>query len=257
MFGLLQRRSFFVGTLAAAVGVPYVLNEPDLRGKIDGLLGSFSAPADSTDPAHSSGPLATQTVQHLGGAGPIAHDTMPPNLQSFTDRHQLPSALTGPPVQDFAEILRFDIAPQWVLSRWSRVTTVLSEYDLEGLRVPLVSGTRLDDIAGSLTYYYDKQHRLQRIALEGVTGDERRLAQHVQRYFGLKPEPSLYAGLLMAKWNGRPKSALIVRHAPVVTSASPHMRLEVRMEINRPENYYEVSQPFLRELEHGQHSSRW
>lgn len=247
----------FAGTLAAAVGVPYVMNEPEWRSKLDQVLKavtpSESGAGDTTSEYGAGG--------YLSGAG-----EWPPGAVSYTPDSPLPfgqsvppagQPVTGPSVQDFAAILRFDITPQWVLANWPRVTTVLSEYELEGLRVPVVSGTRLDDVAGSLTYYYDRQQQLQRISLEGHTGDARRLADHVQRYLNLKPEPSLYAGMLLAKWNGVAKSALIIRHAPVIRGDSPHTRFEIRMELNRPDLHYRLSEPMLRELEQGRHSARW
>jgi hypothetical protein len=73
--------------------------------------------------------------------------------------------------------------------------------------VPLVTGTRPDDIAGSLTYYFDKRQQLQRITFEGVVGDERRLVNFVTGQYKLKAEPTLGAGLYVAKWSGRPQKA--------------------------------------------------
>ena len=40
------------------------------------------------------------------------------------------------------EVLRFDLTPDWILHRWPRVSTGLAQLDLQGYRVPLVSGTR-------------------------------------------------------------------------------------------------------------------
>lgn len=169
----------------------------------------------------------------------------------------LPDMLEGPPVKEFGEAFRFDVNTRWITSRWSRVTTVLSEYELEGLRVPFVSGTRLDDIAGSLTYYYDRNHRLQRITFEGLTGDERRLATFLQQTFNLQPEPSLYAGFYASRWNAQLKSVLVVRHAPVVKAEEPFRQFEIFLEINRPDDFYQLSEPVRKELQQGLQSSRW
>ena len=48
------------------------------------------------------------------------------------------------------------------MRRWPRVTTV-PQFALAGLRVPLVTGTQIDDLAGSLTYYFDRTDQVQRI----------------------------------------------------------------------------------------------
>jgi hypothetical protein len=165
--------------------------------------------------------------------------------------------LVGAPVSDLAEVLRFDVSPQWVMSRWSRISTVLADLELEGLRVPLVTGTTTDDLAGSLTYYFDKQHQVQRITFHGYTGDERKLAALVAQRYQLKPVQSLNAALYLAKWNGTPMSALRVALAPVVRADSPNTRLEVMLEINRPRAYYGLSPEFKELLEREQQVQRW
>ena len=104
-------------------------------------------------------------------------------------------------------MLRFDIAPRWVLEHWPYVATTREEGGLDGLRVPLLTGTRPHDVAGSLTYYFDPQQRVQRIALDGVVGDERHLVSVVTRLFPLQPQPAPGVSLFVATWNGKPTSA--------------------------------------------------
>ena len=58
---------------------------------------------------------------------------------------------------------------------WPQVATGLGQLQLQGYRVPLVSGTTEGDVAGSLTYYFNAQQQLQRIAFQGNTGDPRNL----------------------------------------------------------------------------------
>jgi len=247
MFGLINRRSVLLAGLAAAISVPYMWNDPKMQEYVGGVKKLFTPAADGA--TNDSGTSAASSA--------TANATAPPSLDSMSGVDTLPSTLEGPPVADFGEVIRFDVDPRWITERWSRVTTVLSDYNLEGLRVPFVSGTKLDDVAGALTYYYDKTHQLQRITLHGFTGDERRLAAFVQNSFGLQPTPSLYAALYMAKWNGKPMSAMVVRMAPVVMSSSPHSRLEILLEINRPSQYYDLSGSFRQMLDHGQKNERW
>lgn len=165
--------------------------------------------------------------------------------------------LVGSPVSDLGEVLRFDVSPQWVMGRWSRVSTVLADQELEGLRVPLVTGTSLEDLAGSLTYYFDKKHQVRRIAFHGYTGDERKVAALVAQRYKLQPTQSLHAALYLAKWNGEPMSALRVALAPVVRADSPNTRLEVMLEINRPDAYYGLSPEFKELLDRDQQAKRW
>jgi len=247
MFGIINRRSLLLAGIAAAIGIPYMWNDPKMQQYVGKAKGWFSPTNDAAAAYKSAG----------DAAGTTTGSTAPPNLESIPQVDTLPTTVEGPPVQDFGEVIRFDVDPRWVTDRWSRVTTVLAEYNLEGLRVPFVSGTKLDDIAGALTYYYDKSHQLQRITLNGYTGDERRLARFVQQSFGLEPAPSLYAGLYLTRWNGQPKSAMVVRLAPVVVSAAPHNRLEVLLEINRPNQYYDLSNSFQQFLSNGRKNERW
>ena len=149
--------------------------------------------------------------------------------------------LTGIPAAGLEEVFRFDVRPAWVTSRWSRVSTVLSERQLQGLRVPLVTGTDLDDLAGSLTFYFDHQRQLRRLAFSGRTGEPRRLVALLTERFGFQTVPDLGAGLYLVRWNGIPMSALRVAHAPVIRSADPLSHFEIELEINRPDTGYRLS----------------
>ena len=53
------------------------------------------------------------------------------------------------PLPSLAEVLRLDVTVEWVLQRWPRVTTGLPQLQLQGYRVPLVTGTK-DDGRGRL-----------------------------------------------------------------------------------------------------------
>mgnify|MGYP006966871329 CR=1 FL=1 len=99
--------------------------------------------------------------------------------------------ITGPASDDLFTLFRFDVSPRWVTERWSRVSTIRAEPGWEGLRVPLVTGTKVDDLAGSLTYYFDSQHQVRRITFHGVTGDERKLVAFVSRVYDMRPDADL------------------------------------------------------------------
>jgi hypothetical protein len=145
------------------------------------------------------------------------------------------------PVVPLQEALRFDVQPEWIVSRWPRVATVVGELDWAGMRVPLITGYEPRDTVGSLTYYFDSQRRLRRISLEGFAGDERELASIAMQNFGLRPEPTLGAGLFAYRWNGEPLSVLSVQFAPIVTAETPQIRRRVMLEINRPEPGWRLS----------------
>jgi hypothetical protein len=143
------------------------------------------------------------------------------------------SVLTGG-IGELEQILQFEVTPGWIVERWSRVSTIRSDTGLDGMRVALVTGTDFEDIAGSLTYYFDARQQLRRITFDGLTGDDRALVNLIAQRFNLRPEPTLGAGLHVARWNGRPTGVMRISHAPVVRAQRPHERLEVMLELNRP-----------------------
>ncbi len=130
--------------------------------------------------------------------------------------------------------MRFDISPDWLMQRFSRVSTVLADLQLEGLRVPIVTGTRADDLAGTLTYYFDRTDKLQRVTLHGFTGDPNRLVGTMTQHYGMSREPSLEAGVYTKRWNGQPVHFLRMTHAPVVYSDAIHQKYTVFLELNQP-----------------------
>jgi hypothetical protein len=195
----------FLGVLVASVAVPYVLLSDQLASTARGQWHRLFGPAsDEADEAESD----------LAAAGG-------PELP------RLPGAT-------IEQAFRFDITPQWVASRWPRVSTVLGEPEHLGMRVAWVSGTRGDDVAGSLTYYFDQHHQLQRITFTGLTIDPRRLLACVVTQYGLKSQPTTDAAHYIAGDPDDPTSEVVVHHLPVLTAQPDEPRAEVWVELRRP-----------------------
>jgi hypothetical protein len=177
---------------------------------------------------------------------------------TLTQMQQQPSAqLGGGTVTDLREVLRFDITPGWLPQRFARVTTVTSEVQMDGLRVPLISGTRSQDIAGSLTYYFDSTQALKRIQLHGMTGDPSQLAGLMVQFYQLRPEQSLGGQLYTARWNNRITSLLQVTPAPVIYAGAEHSKYILFLELNQPSNQYGLSRDALEVLNTAQLTQRW
>ena len=142
--------------------------------------------------------------------------------------------INAPPVVEMADALRFDVTASWILGRWPRVTAGLPDAGLQGYRVALVSGTRDDDLAGALTYYFNKNHVCQRITFQGTTGDARKLIAMLTTRFGFErqtsDDPGVY--LYQIRWNGRATSELQVRPARVIRASAPTARFEVLLAMN-------------------------
>jgi hypothetical protein len=163
-----------------------------------------------------------------------APDPLPPQPAG-----QAPMApLEGAPLKDLAEVFRFDVTTGWVLRRWPRVSTGLADLPMQGYRVPLVTGTAETDLAGSLTYYFGPQQKVERITFQGTTGDARELVRLLSSRYNfarrLTNDPGLFV-YEVPRLGGEPTSVLQVRSAPVVTAGQPHGRFEVDLVIERPE----------------------
>jgi len=146
-------------------------------------------------------------------------------------------ALEGAPVGDLAEVLRFDVSVDWILRRWPRVSTGLAELQLQGYRVPLVTGTTEADLAGSLTYYFNSRQQVQRIAFHGTTGDTRKLIMLVTSRYKFVRRLTNNPGLFVyeaASADGRPKSVLEITSAEVVKASNLYQRFTIDLSIERP-----------------------
>ena len=177
-------------------------------------------------------PAAGQPASNAAGATPAATPVTAPPAASTSP------ALEGAPVHGLGEVLRFDVSPDWIVSRWPRVSTGLAQLQLQGYRVPLVSGTAESDLAGALTYYFNAQQQLQRITFSGTTGDARGLVGLVSAQFHLTRRLTNDPGLMVyeaVQSDNKPASALKIRSASILKADEPYRRFNVEMVLERPE----------------------
>lgn len=145
-------------------------------------------------------------------------------------------SLEGPPAPGMAEVLRFDISPAWVLQRWPRVSTDLAHLQLHGYRVPLVTGTSVTDIAGSLTYYFNTAQQVQQITMRGTTGDPRAIINFLTSSYGYVRRPCNDPGRLVYETvnsGGKTIGTMIIQSAPVVRADRPFQRYALDLSMNR------------------------
>ena len=145
--------------------------------------------------------------------------------------------LEGLPAFSLHEVFNLNVTKEWVYQRWARKSTALSELGLFGIRVPLVTGTQLHDLAGSLTYFFDHAGRVQRISFHGTTGDTTQLVMLVTQQFGLQPQSTPVPGeqLFQVRRQNQVFSELRSRPAPVLWASSPHDSFAVDLELQRPD----------------------
>ena len=221
------RRVMMISMIASAIGVPYIVTSASgwWRSAKSSFTSSTSEPADP----------AAVNVQAAASA---------PQARTMFDDREVPTLAATkklPPVEgygahDLSEVFNFNGSPGWVMSRWPRVTVGLAELDMQGYRVPLVTGTAQDDLAGSLTYYFDDKQHVKLIHFRGTTGNPHKLVSLVMSRYGLKPQatPDPSMQLYQLKWNGKPVSELQVRTARVVRAAQPYTRCQVELALKRP-----------------------
>jgi hypothetical protein len=201
---MFPRPLLLVGVLAAAVAVPYFVLDKNVSQSVRGQWNRLTGKGKAAEPESQVKPPA------------------PADLSAV--------AYTAPPV-GIEEAFRFEIRPNWVMARFSNVSTVAGDPKQLGMRVALVTGTRTDDLAGSLTYYFDEYHQLQRITFSGRTGDARRLLGAIVPVHGLKSLPTTGAAYYVAGDAKKPTSQVAVNYVP--NSDQPNARLEVALDLRR------------------------
>ena len=131
-----------------------------------------------------------------------------------------------------------NVTPEWIVRSWPRVSTGLAQVQLQGYRVPLVTGTTENDLAGSLTYYFNAQQQVEQIVFHGTTGDVRSLLRllseryHLVRRLTNDPGLTVYESV---RSDGSPASSVQIRSAPIIKANEPRQRYEVQLALVRPE----------------------
>ncbi|MGD0518904.1 MAG: DUF6690 family protein [Thermoguttaceae bacterium] len=209
--------------LAVALGGPVTLFRfSDFWNNLH--LGAFWEKSSTTSAATASTTEALKAVDKSA-------ESVSTTSQPATSR------LEGSPTPTLAEVLRFDVSPTWVLQRWPRVSSDLALLQLHGYRVPLVTGTKANDVAGSLTYYFNPAQQVQQITLRGTTGDPRALISFMNERFGYVRRPNNDPGRLVFETvnaGGKTTGTMIIKSAPVVRADLPFQRYALDLTIERP-----------------------
>jgi hypothetical protein len=149
-----------------------------------------------------------------------------------------PAGRSGVHVQDPSSVFNFQITPEWIVAHWPAVSTGLAQLQLEGYRVPLVTGTAQYDLAGSLTYYFNAEQKLQQITFVGTTGDPRPLIGLLINRFQLARRLVNDPGLVVYEavhYNNQPASSLRIRLAPLAEPNDLYRRYDIELSLVRPE----------------------
>lgn len=212
--------------LGASIGVPYVVSQQEQAN---------SARAPQANPA---------VTQNVSSSKQSRTRQNPKPLVRFTGMKSAPGSslyesrapLEGIETHTINEVIRLDVTKHWVFSSWARKSTGLSDPKLFGIRVPLVTGTKIDDLAGSLAYYFDANGQVARLAFRGRTGDTTAMIQYLATQFGFHREKSEIPGeqLYIVGTIDSVESILRTQPAPVMWSTSPHNSFFIDLQLQRP-----------------------
>lgn len=180
-------------------------------------------------PPFDAGERGSYSVRY--GSAPV-RETKLEQRSSFTEITPVMTPL------DLA--VRFDRTPRWIVSTWPRVRTDDTDRTLRGYRVPLLTGTKPDDLSGALTYYFDSR-AMRRISFVGRTGDFRKLLAYLEYRFGMTLDddtpPSEYryhSTLASDRGAAGEISRLTIRGAAVFDAAEPENRFNVTFDLFAP-----------------------
>ncbi len=243
-----MKRTIWISSLVAAA-----ISAPVFFGNQAGFL---SDPGDDVnhllaagnDP--STGTFASNLWTSPAAPYPLMPNQLNPSNGDFTNgmgfsgiQFQQPIIWNGPtdpppriypPTTDLSETIRFDVYPNWVRSRWPRVANTPGELNLDGLRVPWVTGNSAHDLVGALTYYFDQHQQVQRISFQGWTGDPGRLINFLHQEYGFRHKDSQSAGLYLKQSFGQIRSLLRVDYAPLMDQKNSQRHFFVFLELNHP-----------------------
>ncbi|MEC7409367.1 MAG: DUF6690 family protein [Planctomycetota bacterium] len=243
---------------AAAASTPYIATETELgRSAVSKLTSTLTSTVEENSTGANEGPqydlenLISANSKKYRYEQPLAQDLGQSPYQGTG------GGIVGAPVTDLREVMRFDISPEWVMNRFARVSTVLAEFRLKALRVPIVTGTRVDDLAGTLTYHFDGNDRLQRVSIHAFTGDPERLIGSMTQNYGLKQEPNLEAGIYTKRWNGLPVHFLRLTRSSVVHADALHQKYTVFLELNQPDLPFGLSEEAKKIVAYDRQNGRW
>lgn len=216
-------RPLMIATLVgASVGVPYIASNAQ-KGQVSS---GTAVPAVH----HGAVPPAVPQFAAATTAAP-SHASMIQSAQypSTTPRNDLT------PITPVNQVLRFDVTKDWVNRTWPRKTVAPTDVGLTSVRVPLVTGTQLSSLAGSLTYFFNAQGQVEHISFRGRTGDALQLIQLLtQHYQFQRVDVGVGEQVYQVRSGEGVQSELRLQTGGVIRSDTPQQNVAVELEFARP-----------------------
>jgi hypothetical protein len=268
-----SRPVMIASLLGASVGVPYLASQSQHTAtsptavssssiSTPASYASYSSAGSSTSTAWSSPSI--QSTQSWSSAPQLLSSTssvpaMPVSMASGGSFTRLPatgtttvgtttvlpatfgavsppsSATDGMQFTSAGQVLRFDVTKEWVCQNWTRKSTGPTDVGLLAIRVPLVMGTQMTSLAGSLTYFFDDRGQVQHISFHGKTGDATPLIQLMTQTYQFQQIPPPAGERVFEVRDGAGlHSELRLKPEPVLNSATPQQSVAVDLELARP-----------------------
>ena len=212
--------------LGATIGLPYAAS----RLSDDGAKVSTPPPGVSaatlpligaSRPSPQAAMVSTASPNSVEGPGSLVYKSTAP--------------LEGTRFHSIDQVLRFDITKDWVYRNWARKSTWPTDVGLVGVRVPLVTGTDIAALAGSLTYFFNAQGQLEHISFRGTTGDTTALVGFLTRTYQFQwSSAPVGEQVYQVKSGNRVQSELRTRPEAVLWTTAPHSSVSVELELARP-----------------------
>jgi hypothetical protein len=178
---------------------------------------------------------ARQVPRRLVSDGEDGNDAQPPlsplaiQLEQAMQRFHA----EGGRISDFNRIFQCGAPRSWV-QRTHVDASRTRDGQRDGLRVTLVTGEELEDLAGSLTYWFDRQGRVERISFQGVTGNPAKLVSFARRSQKMVARGCERDALFVRDGKNGPLHLLHISRSPVVNVKTQYGRYHVTLELNRP-----------------------
>jgi hypothetical protein len=208
--------------LGIAIGMPYMASKQ--------LKQNASAPPPAAAPPETNTAASTPPP-----AATIAEPSKLPTSAPDSLIYTSPAPLEGAQIHAVEQVFRFDLTKDWVYRTWARKSTGPTDVGLFAVRVPLVTGTHVGALAGSLTYYFNSNGEIEHISFRGRTGDTTQLVNFLTRTYEFQRADAPVGEQLYQVQRGHHiQSELRTRTEPVLWSTSPHGSIGVELELARP-----------------------
>jgi len=221
--------NLFLGlAVAGAVAGPIAYYQFFDRGK---------TPSQSTAESQAGAHHTVSYEGNVAGAGGTAGNGLVTNITGSAAEGTSAVPRSSVRILDASSVFDFSITPEWIVAHWPTASIGLAQLQLEGYRVPLVTGTAQHDLAGSLTYYFDAEQKLHQITFVGTTGDPRPLIGLLTSRFQLTRRLVNDPGLVVYEavhYNNRPASNLQIRLASLALPNELYRHYDVKLSVERP-----------------------